>query len=60
MSRVCCCGFWEMKTTTDCTGRVLSEQLPKDEQYNEKAKYLYSLMGEITDEIHALDTNHRW
>ena len=34
------------------------EQLPKDEQYNEKAKYLYSLMGEITDEIHALDTNH--
>ena len=34
------------------------EQLPKDEQYQEKAKHLYSLMGEITDEIHALDTQH--
>jgi len=34
------------------------EQLPKDDQYTEKAKYLYSLMGEITDEIHTLDDQH--
>lgn len=34
------------------------EQLPKDEQYAEKAKYLYSLFGEIVDEIHQTDQKH--
>ena len=34
------------------------EQLPEDEQYQAKATHLYSLFGEIVDEIHALDNKH--
>ncbi|MGD8826043.1 MAG: glycoside hydrolase family 2 TIM barrel-domain containing protein, partial [Myxococcales bacterium] len=34
------------------------EDLPKEEQGDARAAYLYSLFGELTDLIHALDQNH--
>ena len=34
-----------------------TEDLPEGEGYRVKATYLYSLMGEITDAIHARDPN---
>ncbi|MEM6731748.1 MAG: hypothetical protein AAF658_09335, partial [Myxococcota bacterium] len=34
------------------------EDLPLDAQNNEKAKFLYTLYGEITDAIHAIDDKH--
>lgn len=34
------------------------EALPEDEQNNERASYLYSLYGELVDDIHAQDPNH--
>ena len=34
------------------------EDLPKDQQNDARATFLYSLFGEITDQIHAVDKNH--
>lgn len=34
-----------------------TEDLPEGEQYALKARYLYSLMGEIVDAVHALDSS---
>ena len=34
------------------------EDLPKEQQGDARAGYLYSLFGELTDLIHSLDTNH--
>ncbi len=34
------------------------QNLPEGERHAAKAKYLYSLFGELVDEIHAMDPNH--
>ena len=34
------------------------EDLPEQNQSDARAKFLYSLFGEITDKIHSLDKNH--
>jgi len=34
------------------------EDLPKEQQGDARAAYLYSLFGELTDQIHAADPNH--
>jgi hypothetical protein len=34
------------------------EALPEDERWGAKARYLYSLMGTVIDDLHRLDPNH--